>query len=175
MRRLLLLRHAKTEGHEPGRDDRARVLIERGRADAARLGAYMASHGLTPDRVILSSAARCQETWTLMASAMRPAPAVSTLEQIYDATPQDIVGAVLDAPADAEALLIVGHNPGLHEAALLLIASGNIDARESLREQLPTSGLIVIDFAFDDWRSLHPRCGRLERFVTPKSLDAATR
>ena len=175
MRRLLLLRHAKTEGHEPGRDDRARVLIERGRAHAARLGAYMASHGLTPDRVILSPAARCQETWTLMASAMRPAPAVSTLEQIYDATPQDIVGAVLDAPADAEALLIVGHNPGLHEAALLLIASGNIDARESLREQLPTSGLIVIDFAFDDWRSLHPRCGRLERFVTPKSLDAATR
>ena len=175
MRRLLLLRHAKTEGHEPGRDDRARVLIERGRADAARLGAYMASHGLTPDRVILSPAARCQETWTLMASAMRPAPAVSTLEQIYDATPQDIVGAVLDAPADAEALLIVGHNPGRHEAARLLIASGNIDARESLREQLPTSGLIVIDFAFDDWRSLHPRCGRLERFVTPKSLDAATR
>ena len=175
MRRLLLLRHAKTEGHEPGRDDRARVLIERGRADAARLGAYMASHGLTPDRVILSPAARCQETWTLMASAMRPAPAVSTLEQIYDATPQDIVGAVLDAPADAEALLIVGHNPGLHEAALLLIASGNIDARESLREQLPTSGLIVIDFAFDDWRDLHPRCGRLERFVTPRSLEAATR
>ena len=175
MRRLLLLRHAKTEGHEPGRDDRARVLIERGRADAARLGAYMASHGLTPDRVILSPAARCQETWTLMASAMRPAPAVSTLEQIDDATPQDIAGAILDAPADAAALLIVGHNPGLHEAALLLIASGNIDAREALREQLPTSGLVVIDFAFDDWRDLHPQCGRLERFVTPKSLDAATR
>ncbi|MCX7298624.1 MAG: histidine phosphatase family protein [Hyphomicrobiales bacterium] len=175
MRRLLLLRHAKTEGHEPGRDDRARVLIERGRADAARIGAYTASHGLTPDRVIVSPAARCQETWTLMAAAMRPAPAVSTLEQIYDATPQDIAGAILDAPADAAALLIVGHNPGLHEAALLLIASGNIDAREALREQLPTSGLVVIDFAFDDWRDLHPQCGRLERFVTPKSLDAATR
>ena len=152
MRRLLLLRHAKTEGHEPGRDDRARVLIERGRGDAARIGAYMASHALTPDRVI-----------------------VSTLEQIYDATPQDIVAAILDAPADAGALLIVGHNPGLHETALLLIASGNIDVRESLREQLPTSGLVVIDFAFRDWRDLHPRCGRLERFVTPKSLDPASR
>lgn len=175
MRRLLLLRHAKTEGHEPGRDDRARVLIERGRADAARIGAYMASHGLTPDRVIVSPATRCQETWTLMASAMRPAPAVSTLEQIYDATPQDIVDAILDAPADAAALLIVGHNPSLHEVGLLLIASGNIDTRENLREQLPTSGLVVIDFAFDDWRELHPRCGRLERFVTPRSLEAATR
>lgn len=175
MRRLLLLRHAKTEGHEPGRDDRGRVLIERGRADAARIGAYMASHGLTPDRVIVSPAARCQETWTLMAPAMRPPPAVSALEQIYDATPRDITDAILDAPADAATLLIVGHNPGLHEAALLLIASGNIDARESLREQLPTSGLVVIDFAFDDWRTLHPRCGRLERFVTPRSLEAATR
>ena len=79
------------------------MLVRPSRADAARIGAYMASHGLTPDRVIVSPAARCQETWTLMASAMRPAPAVSTLEQIYDATPQDIAGAILDAQADAAA------------------------------------------------------------------------
>lgn len=175
MRRLLLLRHAKTESAEPGRDDRARVLVERGRTEAAQIGAYMASHALVPDRIIVSPAARSQETWKHMAALMRPAPATSTLEQIYDATPEDIVGAILETPANVERLLIVGHNPGLHEVALALIASGNIDARESLRENLPTAGLIVIDFAYDDWSKLHPQSGRLERFVTPKALDPASR
>ena len=70
-------------------------------------------------------------------------------------------------------LLVVGHNPGLHELAVMLIASGDVEARERLKEKLPTSGLVIIDFAFDDWSRLHPQCGRLERFVTPKSLASA--
>ena len=55
----------------------------------------------------------------------------------------------------------------------MLIASGDVQARERLREKLPTSGLVIIDFAFDDWGKLHPQCGRLERFVTPKTLGSA--
>jgi phosphohistidine phosphatase len=56
---------------------------------------------------------------------------------------------------------------------LLLIASGDVETRERLREKMPTSGLVIIDFAFDNWNKLHPQSGRLERFVTPKSLGAA--
>jgi phosphohistidine phosphatase len=55
----------------------------------------------------------------------------------------------------------------------MLIASGDVEARERLKEKLPTSGLVIMDFAFDDWSRLHLRCGRLERFVTPKSLASA--
>ena len=69
---------------------------------------------------------------------------------------------------------MLGHNPGLHEAALMLVASGDIETRERLREGLPTAGLIIIDFAFDDWSKLHPQSGRLERFVSPKWLEAET-
>jgi len=67
---------------------------------------------------------------------------------------------------------VIGHNPGLHELARLLIASGDIEAREQLTEKLPTSGLVIIDFAVDSWARLHPHSGRLERFVTPQSLEA---
>jgi phosphohistidine phosphatase len=176
MRRLLLLRHAKTEASEPGKHDLARVLVERGRQDASKMGAYLASHKLTPDRVILSPAARSQQTWQHMAGAGAKAPAATvTLEQIYDASADDIFAAIADQPADVSALLIVGHNPGLHEAALTLIASGSVDARELLRESLPTTGLVIIDFQFDGWDKLHPQSGRLERFVIPKSLEAASR
>lgn len=173
MRRLLLLRHAKAERSEPGTKDFARVLIDRGRKDAAKIGAYVAAHALIPDRVVLSPAARAQETWKYAATALHPAPAAMSAERVYDATPHTILGVIKDTPASVHTLMVVGHNPGLHELALLLIASGDIDARERLREKLPTSGLVIVDFAFDTWNKLHPQSGRLERFVSPKTLEAA--
>jgi hypothetical protein len=66
-------------------------------------------------------------------------------------------------------------NPGLHDAARRLVASGDVETRERLDEGLPTSGLAVIDFAGKNWRELHPRGGRLERFVSPRSLAEADR
>jgi len=172
MRRLLLFRHAKTERSEPGMEDRSRKLVERGRKDAASIGAYMATHALIPDRVMTSPAARTQETWKLAAAAFKPTPAGSAVERLYGATPHEIFDLIKQAPANAHTLLIVGHNPGLHELAQMLVASGDIETREQMREKLPTSGLLIIDFAFDEWAKLHPQSGRLERFITPKSLDA---
>ena len=172
MRRLLLLRHAKAERSEPGTKDFARVLIDRGRKDAAKIGAYMAAHALIHDRVVLSPAARTQESWKYAANAFHPAPAAMSAERVYDATPHTILGVIKDTPASAHTLRVIGHNPGLHELALMLIATGDVDARERLREKLPTSGLVIVDFAFDNWSKLHPQSGRLERFVSPKTLEA---
>jgi phosphohistidine phosphatase len=73
----------------------------------------------------------------------------------------------------AHSLMVVGHNPGLHEVALMLIASGDIEMRERLREQLPAAGLVVVDFPSDVWAKLHPQSGRLERFVSPRTLETA--
>ncbi len=174
MRRLLLLRHAKSERFEPGGRDHARVLNPRGRNDASTIGAYMARHRLVPDRALVSSAARTQETWALAAAAFAVAPATVTEERLYDAGAQAIFDLLGQTPAGVHTLLAIGHNPGLHDVALLLIAAGAVEARERLREGMPTSGLAVIDFAFDDWRKLHPQAGRLERFVSPRSLELAT-
>ncbi len=175
MRRLYLLRHAKTEPGEPGKPDRKRALIERGRADAGLIGVYLDRHKLMPEHVLLSPALRTQETWKYMTAAMRQAPSAATEDVLYDAGAAELM-AVIGGTADkTQSLMIVAHNPTLHEVALTLVASGDVDTRERLREGLPTMGLVVIDFAFDEWKKLHPQSGRLERFVTPKSLDPATR
>jgi phosphohistidine phosphatase len=172
MRRLILFRHAKAERSQPGEADRTRTLVERGRKDAARIGAYMANHALAPDRVLVSPAVRTQETWKSASGAFKPAPGATTVDRLYEATEHSILAAIKDVPASAHTLLVIGHNPGLHELARLLIASGDIEAREQLMEKLPTSGLVIMDFAVDAWDRLHPHSGRLERFVTPQSLDA---
>lgn len=175
MRRLYLLRHAKTEPGEPGKPDRKRALAERGRDDAAVIGVYLERHALMPARVLLSPALRTQETWRYMTGTMRSAPDAATKEALYDAGAAEMMAVIGDTPNSAQSLMIVGHNPTLHEVALTLVASGDIDTRERLREGLPTMGLVIIDFAFDEWKKLHPQSGRLERFITPKSLDPATK
>lgn len=173
MRRLLIFRHAEAERGVAGMPDRDRVLIERGRKDAGKIGAYMATHHVMPERVLLSPAVRCQQTWQYAVAALTPVPAVTSTEKLYDATAHTILAEIKQQPAKVNPLLVCGHNPGLHELALMVIASGDVELRERLREKLPTSGLVVIDFAFDGWAPLHPHSGRLERFVTPKSLETA--
>jgi phosphohistidine phosphatase len=173
MLRLMLLRHAKTERAAPGERDRDRKLMKRGRADAPVVGAYMAHHGLVPDLALVSPAVRAQETWTLVASDLGKTPRSVTDDRIYPGSVQKLLEVVAE-PRKARKLLIVGHNPSLHEFALHLIASGDVKAREQLREKLPTSGLVVIDLPIDDWTLAHPHAARLERFVTPRLIAAAT-
>ena len=174
MRRLLLLRHAKAERSQSGGRDHDRVLTERGRADARKLGLYLARHAFVPDRAVVSTAARTRETWALLATAFAKAPAAKFDERIYDATPQAILEIIKDTGPTTGTLLVIGHNPSLQELAAMLIASGDIDARERLGEDFPTSALAAISFAVEDWNSVHPRGGRLEHFVTPGWLATAT-
>lgn len=174
MRRLLLLRHAKSERGRPGELDHDRALAARGREQAPKVGAYMARHGLVPQRAIVSTSARTRETWKLVAEAFTASPKAVYDERIYEAAPPAILQAVKECRPDVHTLLVVGHNPGLHELATLLIASGDTKARQRLNEKFPTGALVVIDFALDDWARLHPHAGRLDHFVSPRSLAAAT-
>ena len=169
----MLLRHAKTERAEPGARDRDRTLMKRGRSDAPAIGAYMEHHGLVPDLALVSPAKRTQETWALVAACFAKAPPHSNDERIYNATTEKLA-TLIGETRKARTLLVVGHNPGLHDLALQLIASGEIAARERINEKLPTSGLVVIDLPIDDWGMLHPQAGRLERFVSPRLIATAT-
>jgi len=159
---------------QSGGRDHDRVLTERGRADARKLGLYLARHAFAPDRAVVSTSARTRETWTLLATAFAKAPPVSFEDRIYNATPQAILQVIRDNKPETGTLLVIGHNPSLQELAAMLIASGDIDARERLGEDYPTSALAAISFAAEDWSSVHPRGGRLEHFVTPDWLATAT-
>lgn len=174
MRRLILLRHAKSDWTSPGNRDHARPLAARGRDAAPRIGVYMAHHGLVPDLVLCSTAARALQTLELVLAQFPKTIPVSSDERIYEVGAEEILAVIKQTKADVHTLLVVGHNPGLRDLAELMIASGDVDARARVLEKFPTAGLAVIDFPFDDWRKLHPRAGRLDRFVTPRTLDIAT-
>jgi phosphohistidine phosphatase len=151
-----------------------RPLSERGEAAARLMGGYMARHALVPQRVLCSPARRTRETWAGIAGQWPTEVEIAFDERLYAATPQVLLPIVRSQDATNRALLVIGHNPGLQETAELLIGAGDVELRERLREKFATAALSVIDFAVDKWARIHNRSGRLDRYVTPRSIAAAT-
>ena len=174
MRRLMLLRHSKAENDAPSGRDQDRRLDKRGRTEAAEIGGWIGRHPPFPDSVLVSPAIRAHQTWEIAWDAMKdsvPEPRVELLPGLYGADPSQLLQAVRDASAaDPHRLMLVGHNPGMHELALALAGSGDAAGRKALADNLPTSGLAVFEFAVDDWADVAFRRGRLVQFVSPKLL-----
>ncbi len=173
MRRLMLLRHAKSDW-SAGAADHERPLNARGREAAPKMGAYMARHALVPDLIVASTAMRVSETLQHVVPAFTKQPKVVSDRRLYEADADDLLQVIKETPKSIHNLLLVGHNPGMAELASILMAAGDVEARQRLIEKFPTAALAVIDFALDDWAKLHPKAGRLDRFVVPKALDMAT-
>ena len=175
MRRLMLLRHAKTETDAPSGRDQDRRLDDRGHRDAAQIGGWMATHPPFPGAVLVSHAVRARQTWDIAWEAMKdrvPTPQVEILPELYGADPAQILDCIrtATAPADPKQLLLVAHNPGMHEAALMLIGGGDPDGARALADNLPTSGLAIFDFDVKDWDDVAYRRGKLVLFTSPKLL-----
>ena len=178
MRRLMLLRHAKTEHDAPSGHDQDRRLDDRGRLDAAAVGGWIGRHLPIPEVVLVSTAVRAQQTWEIVRQAMQdatrtvlPPPQVEFLDELYGAEPAQLLQIVRMAEAsDPRQLLVVGHNPGMHELALALAGSGDAAAKKALTDNLPTTGLAILDFAIEDWNEVAFRRGTLVRFTSPKLL-----
>jgi phosphohistidine phosphatase len=174
MRRLMLLRHAKTENEAPSGRDQDRRLDKRGRNDAAEIGGWIGRHPPLPDSVLVSPAVRAHQTWDIIWEALKDLgrePQVELLPELYGADPSQLLETIRMASAtDPNRLMVVGHNPGMHELALALAGSGDAAGRKALADNLPTSGLAVFDFTVDSWEDVAFRRGRLVQFVSPKLL-----
>ena len=169
MRRLLLLRHAKAAPLARD-DDFDRALTESGRADARRIGEWLAGHDLVPDRCLYSGATRTRETFEIAARAWpREVEAVAE-NALYEATRFLIMGLLRELPARARAHLVVGHNPGMADIANLLSGEGGATERLRLAAKFPTGALAVIAFDRPDWSDLTAGAGRLEKFLTPGDI-----
>ena len=177
MRRLMLLRHAKTEHDAPSGHDQDRRLDDRGRLDAAAIGGWIGRHPPVPDAVLVSTAVRAHQTWEIASEAMNDAlrepaqPQVELLDELYGAEPGGLLKIIRMAEVnDPKRLMLIGHNPGMHELALMLAGDGETAAKKALQDNLPTAGLAILDFAIDEWSEVAFRRGKLVRFTSPKLL-----
>jgi phosphohistidine phosphatase len=158
MRRLILLRHGKAESVSATGGDFDRCLTERGRRDCALIGRALAEAGVRPDLALVSAARRAQETWEEVAHAF-PNAQVETVRGLYLAAPEQIAAAVR-AVDENLCVIVVGHNPGLHELALEL--ADGVTPPAGL-ESYPTAAAAVFRVARDGQ-------AELEQILTPRDV-----
>ncbi|WEX88867.1 histidine phosphatase family protein [Sinorhizobium garamanticum] len=170
IRRLLLLRHGKSAWPE-GVADHRRPLAGRGRRAAPAIGAFMARQELIPDLALVSTARRAQETWELVAGELPHKVEARDAVAIYEVAARAMIDVIRNVEPSVEKLMLVGHNPGMVELALLLAGGGDEVALVRLREKFPTAALAVMDFTIEQWSEIAPGTGRLVRFVTPRMLE----
>ena len=120
LRRLIVLRHAKSSWKSGPQTDHDRPLKGRGRRDAPRVGARLAELGWIPEQVLSSDAQRTRETWALMADAFDPPPEVSFRRELYLAGPAAVDAALCALPDDVGCALALGHNFGWEEVVTWL-------------------------------------------------------
>lgn len=120
MRRLALLRHAKSAWDDPTLPDHDRPLNLRGRLAATLMGAWFAEQPWRLDAALVSSSRRTQETWARVSQQLDAPPEQIVAPEIYEAETIALLRALRTAPADAETVLMLGHNPGMEEFAARL-------------------------------------------------------
>jgi phosphohistidine phosphatase len=174
MHQLLLLRHANAAKDDPPLSDHARPLSAAGRQAATAMRGALRELGLQPDVVLVSSARRALETldelepWDEM-------PLIEPLDALYMATSQQLLKILRGIAETVRSALIIGHNPGLHELALLLVGGKAAALRDPrlgrLAEGFPAAALAEFTLS-GPWRSLSPSGARPVRLIAPSDLPA---
>src|SRR5579883_399228 len=169
MHQLLLLRHAKSSWADPKLPDQERPLNKRGRRSAAAVREAMRELGLSPDLVLVSPARRTLETL----AALEPwddTPLIEQIDSLYLASVPQLFAVLQGASETVRSVMLIGHNPGMHElAALLASTSADNDTTRRLVEAFPTAALAEFSVG-TQWQHVGPAGTRLVRFLTPKDL-----
>jgi phosphohistidine phosphatase len=184
-RKLVLFRHAKSAW--PDVADHERPLAKRGRRDAPVMGRWLRDAGCVPDQVLCSTARRARQTWKLAAAGLAAAPPVTFERGVYQASAGELLDLIRQVPPTVQALLVVGHDPAIHETALMLAATApdagaapdaaaalepgtaRPGALERMGAKFPTAAIAVLQFT-GAWPGLGPGGARLVTFITPRDL-----
>jgi phosphohistidine phosphatase len=168
MKSLYLLRHAKSSWKDPCLSDHDRPLSTRGRHMAKMMAKYLRRSKIAPDVVICSTATRARQTLDPIVKAAKMPPKIIFEEEIYGGAQQALWEQLWNLPESAKSVLLIGHNPALHEFAREL-AQADANELPSSGGKFPTSAMA--SFHFDGaWKALEPHGAVLTSFITPRAL-----
>jgi phosphohistidine phosphatase len=158
---LHLVRHAKSSWDDPFLDDVDRPLSERGRRDAALVAAELFRLGVSPALVLCSPARRTTETLAALAPCLADVATTRIEGALYGASDRELLDVVRATAADVPSLMLIGHNPGMHDLALRLV--------DEPRDKFPTCAVATIELD-EAWRAASAANARLVRLLRPREL-----
>ncbi len=171
MKTLILLRHAEAAELQSGQDAQ-RPLTQKGREMAVWVGNELTKKGLWPDFILSSSVQRTKETCGLLQEAWTPDvyPQVFFDPAIYRADAHECLEMIAMQDEMHSTLMMVGHNPSIHQLALLLCGAGQIGKKPELASNFPPASCVVLTFPQEQWVRIHKGSGTLVDFFHPAGL-----
>ena len=161
VKRLILLRHAKSSWDDPTQEDRDRPLNKRGRRSARAIGKWLTGLGVSPDLTLCSDAARARET----CERLKLGGEVRILPGLYMAGADVMMGALQQA--EGACVMLIAHNPGIGEFAAELVATPPDHDRFA---DYPTGATLIVRFDAPSWDAVRPRSGRVTDFAVPRQF-----
>ncbi len=171
-RRVLLLRHAKSSWADPSLADRERPLAPRGERAAQAMARHLAARRSgVPTRILCSPARRTLATLEPLRRLFAAETTVQIDDGFYLAGATRWLEQLRELPEDQPAVLVIGHDPGLHDLALALARPDGSREFQQLQGKLPTGALVELELRLGSWRDLAPGSARLVAFTRPRDLD----
>lgn len=167
---VYILRHAKAETGSATQDDHDRGLIQQGLDACLVIGKYMADQAINPDLVLCSTAKRAKITWSLVREASKNTSKQEFTDMLYLASANEVVKQLMCLPESITSVLVVGHNPGLHQLSLNLAKKADDAMLDRLMMKFPTCAMATIDLGETSWEEMARSSGSLKAFVTPRFL-----
>ena len=168
MHTLYLLRHAKSSWADPTLPDRERPLAPRGRRDGKRIAKHLVRLGIEPELVLCSSAERTLETLELMRRGLSATSTVMLEKELYAASSDRLLERIRAVPEAVTSVMLIGHNPGLHDVAVVLASAGA--ELERLKAKFPTAALATLALPNTTWSQLSQADAVLAAYVVPTQL-----
>lgn len=162
MKTLLILRHAKSDWDVDFGDDHARPLATRGQKGARKMGRFLTTARVVPDRALTSSAVRARETLATAAEAGGWTGPARVTDALYEASPEAVLREIQAEDDDADTLIVVGHQPTWSALVSLLIGGGRIEMK--------TATVARISLEVERWEDVAPGRGVLSGLLSPSDL-----
>ena len=127
MAQITLIRHGKAETSDFRKQDFQRSLSIRGQQNSLAVGAFLAKHKMLPQLVLVSPATRTRQTYEFMARYWPDNIAVKFIDELYEATANNLFKLIIDHGGDWEKIAVIGHNPSLVVLLNLMVGQSNSD------------------------------------------------
>lgn len=162
MKTILLLRHGKSDWDADYDGDHARPLAQRGQKGARKMGRFVTTARVVPDRAITSSAVRARETLATAAESGGWTGPARVTDALYEADPEEVLREIQAEPEDADTVIVVGHEPTWGRLVSLLIGGGRV--------QMKTAALAQVEVEVETWADVRPGRGSLALLLPPNAL-----
>lgn len=170
MKTLYVLRHAKSDWSTPGQEDHERTLSDRGERAALVMGRYIAQTGYRPDMILCSDARRATETCAIVTGQWKLVSPIEAERSLYMTGRAGLLSRLGGVVSKYASVMLIGHNPDLHELVVQLAGAGDPAWIQSMTEKFPTAALAVLELPIEHWREAGKVRGTLVDYATPKML-----